>query len=107
LVDQPKTSRWINVNPFNVVTYIGKITLNPSSDIWIDTITKPEVLVNLTGDLDAWQFLTRNATATEWGNWETRWTGVTTNTPAWVGGRGIPLFRPETQTTTQGDNDNG
>ena len=101
LVDQPKTSRWINVNPFNVVTYIGKITLNPSSDIWVDTITKPEVLVNLTGDLDAWEFLTRNATATEWGNWETRWTGVTTNTPAWVGGRGIPLFRPETQTTTQ------
>ena len=101
MVDQPKTSRWINVNPFNVVTYIGKITLNPSSDIWIDTNTKPDVLVNLTGDLDAWEFLTRNATETEYGNWETRWTGVTTNTPAWVGGRGIPLFRPETQTTTQ------
>ena len=76
LIEQPKASRFINVNPFNVVNFLGKITLNPSSDFWIDTVTKPDVLVNLTGDLDAWERLIGNASETEWGNWGTRWTGI-------------------------------
>jgi len=85
-VDQPKASRFINVNPFNVVNFLGKITLNPSSDIWIDTETRPDVLVNLTGDRDAWELLfdsvneNINETQSEWGSWQTIWTGVTTNT---------------------------
>ena len=85
-VDQPKASRSINVNPFNVINFLGKITLNPSSDIWIDIETKPDVLLNLTGDRDAWELLfdsaneNLSATQTEWGSWQTIWTGVTTNT---------------------------
>ena len=34
LLDQPLASRFENVNPFNVVTFRGNITLNPGSDIW-------------------------------------------------------------------------
>ena len=81
LIDQSKASRAINVNPFNVINYLGKITLDPPSDIWIDTQTLPDVLVNLGGDLDAWELLIdgANATTLEWGSWETRWTGVTTD----------------------------
>jgi hypothetical protein len=83
LIDQPKASRFINVNPFNVINFLGKITLNPSSDIWIDTQTRPDVLVNLTGDRDAWQLLIDSAnellpTQAEWGSWQTVWTGVAT-----------------------------
>jgi len=48
-IDQPKASKSINVNPFNVVNYLGKIELNPKSDIWIDTARNPDVLVNLEG----------------------------------------------------------
>ena len=33
-LDQPLASRFENVNPFNVVTFRGNITLNPGSDIW-------------------------------------------------------------------------
>jgi len=83
LIDQPKASRFINVNPFNVINFLGKITLNPSSDIWIDTQARPDVLVNLTGDRDAWQLLINSAnqllpTQAEWGSWQTVWTGVPT-----------------------------
>jgi hypothetical protein len=100
LIDQAKASRFINVNPFNVVNFLGKITLNPSSDIWIDTITKPDVLVNLTGDLDAWELLIANASSTEWGNWGTRWTGTRNNSfDTRVAGNDI--LRTWTQTTSQ------
>jgi hypothetical protein len=80
-IDQPKASRFINVNPFNVINFLGKITLNPSSDIWIDTQRQADVLVNLTGDRDAWELLidgNRNAITTQWGAWQDIWTGTTT-----------------------------
>jgi hypothetical protein len=85
-IDQPKASRFININPFNVVNFLGKITLNPSSDIWIDIEARPDVLVNLTGDNDAWELLFDSAnellaSQAEWGSWQNRHTGVvTTNT---------------------------
>lgn len=53
-VEQPLAALAINVNPFNVVNFIGKLTLDPSSDIWIDTDQKPDVLVNLDGGSDGW-----------------------------------------------------
>jgi hypothetical protein len=57
LIDQPKASRFLNVNPFNVVNFLGKIELNPKSDIWIDTLRQPELLVNFEGNRDAWEIL--------------------------------------------------
>ena len=78
-IDQPKASKSINVNPFNVVNYLGKIELNPKSDIWIDTARNPDVLVNLEGDRDAWALITDRIPAQfEWGDWQTIGTGVST-----------------------------
>jgi hypothetical protein len=57
LIDQPKASRFLNVNPFNVINFLGKIELNPKSDIWIDTLRQPELLVNFEGNRDAWEIL--------------------------------------------------
>jgi len=79
-IDQPKASKSISVNPFNIVNFIGKITLDPTSDIWIDTIRKPDVKVNIGGDKDAWD---RIASATSpydytWGSWTDNWTGTST-----------------------------
>ena len=59
-VSQPLASKTMNINPFNVVNYVGKITLNPPSDIWVDTSKQPDVLVNLNGDNDAWELLLNN-----------------------------------------------
>jgi hypothetical protein len=56
-VNQPLASKTMNINPFNMVNYIGKIVLNPPSDVWIDTTRKPDVLVNIGGDKDAWDLL--------------------------------------------------
>lgn len=104
-IDQSKASRSLNVNPFNVINYLGKITLDPPSDIWIDTNKQPDVLVNLQGDKDAWSLITQNAFSYEWGDWETYWTGTTVDTPAyrgWLGttGRYELVYGTETTTTT-------
>jgi len=80
-IDQPKASKSVNVNPFNVVNYLGKIELNPKSDIWIDTTRNPDVLVNLEGDKDAWALITdRSPASFEWGNWQTFGTGISIQT---------------------------
>ncbi len=45
LTKQPLASKSININPFNVFTWRGALTLLPSSDTWLDTITKPDLAV--------------------------------------------------------------
>ena len=60
LINQSYASKTVNINPFNVVNYLGVIQLNPPSDIWVDTtIAQPEPAVNLFGDLDAWNKLSQ------------------------------------------------
>jgi hypothetical protein len=75
-VNQNKASKAININPFNVTNYLGKIQLDPASDVWIDTDKQPDVLVNLQGDKDAWNLITQNAYNYEWGDWNTYWSGT-------------------------------
>lgn len=82
LIDQNKASRTINVNPFNVINYLGKIKLFPQSDIWVDTEKKPDLLVNLGGEKDAWEMLANSAFNVNWNSWETVWTGTSS---AWSG----------------------
>jgi hypothetical protein len=82
-VNQSLASKTMNINPFNVVNYIGKITLNPPSDIWVDITKKPDVTVNLGGDKDAWalidQVVNNSAFTYEWGSWQTAWSGTSTS----------------------------
>jgi len=104
-VDQNKSSKVYNINPFNIVNYIGKIQLDPPSDVWIDTDKQPDVLVNLEGDKDAWALITRDAYNYEWGNWETYWTGTTSS--SYVADRRPALVEVTTTTTTQAQTRSG
>jgi len=83
-IDQKLASKTININPFNVVNYIGKITLTPPTDVWVDTTKKPDVIVNLGGDKDAWALIdsvvNNSAFAYEWGSWNTVWSGSNSST---------------------------
>ena len=75
-ITQPYASRIENVNPFNVMAWIGSIELNPESDIWRDTNRLPNLIVNQMGNYDT--FIARNggsAINTVWNEWETFWTG--------------------------------
>jgi len=52
LLDQPLASRFENVNPFNVVTFRGNITLNPGSDIWTRNVILDDGNRSVFGDTE-------------------------------------------------------
>lgn len=80
LIDQQRASKSTNINPFNVINYLGFIDLNPKSDVWVDTTRSADVLVNLTGDADAWALIAEAAYKVDWGAWKESWEGVRTQT---------------------------
>ena len=83
-ITQPYASRIENVNPFNVIAWIGSIALDPSSDIWKDTSRMPNLIINREGNYDT--FIARNggnAINTIWNEWETFWTGEDVNVSEW------------------------
>ena len=73
-ISQPLASKVVNINPFQVTNFLGRMKLFPSSDVWIDTVTLPPVNINLAGENDNWSTI---GFGTEWGDWQTRWTGIT------------------------------
>lgn len=99
LIDQSKASTWKNVNPFNVINYLGFIDLDPKSDIWVDTTRSADVLVNITGDNDAWALIAEAAYSIDWGSWQQRWTGTRVDTSISQFWSGNALFESTTQTT--------
>jgi len=104
-IDQPKASKATSINPFNITNYIGKISIDPTTDIWLDTNRQPDVVVNIGGDADAWSRITSLTTPYDytWGAWQDNWTGTTTSTtgPAFIDFRGgISIMGTQTTTTT-------
>lgn len=107
-IEQPKASRVENVNPFNVFTWVGSISLSPSSDDWMDTTRVADQVTNLEGNYASTAALI-NADQngygpTEWGSWTTTWTGTETLTSssasfAASGSGRRPLLQRDTYTT--------
>tara|TARA_Y100001937_G_scaffold39138_2_gene55649 strand:- start:6336 stop:13910 length:7575 start_codon:yes stop_codon:yes gene_type:complete len=74
-IRQPLATTSINVNPFSVTNWLGEVKMDPASDNWVDTEQRPDVLVNLEGENDAWEELGSVAFGTQWNDWEVNWTG--------------------------------
>jgi len=77
---QPYASTTVNLQPFNVIDYIGTLSLSPEMDEWMATEVLPEMQVDMPGTFDT---LTSLAAAgvldlnlgTVWGNWNEQWSG--------------------------------
>lgn len=87
LVTQPLASKVENLNPYMVIKHVGTLAMNPPSDDWVDTTTRPDIAVNLQGDRDAWEYINQSVNGedtdgfgTQWNDWETIWTGETVST---------------------------
>ena len=82
IIEQPYASRVENINPFNVFTYIGRITLTPGSDDWLDTERLPVRVTQIEGDFQATASelnVDQNGFAPiQWRAWRTTWTGERT-----------------------------
>ena len=75
-IKQPLASKAVNVNPFAVTSWRGRIDLVPSTDVWMDTIRRPAVSVNLAGENDNWSEI---GFGTVWGDWREVWSGTPTS----------------------------
>jgi hypothetical protein len=73
-VKQNIASKVINVNPFNVTSFIGRFKITPASDTWYDTVSRPIINVVNEGDKDAW-LSANNAAGTQWNDWQLNWSG--------------------------------
>lgn len=76
-VSQNKASKSLNINPFNVVNYLGSIKLDPPSDVWKSDNRLEAQNIDLTGGdaaRDAWSSIQ----STTWGAWNTQWTTSST-----------------------------
>lgn len=72
---QNLASKSVNVNPFNIINYVGSIKLDPTSDVWTSNTRVEAQNIDLTGGeaaRDAWSSIQ----STSWGSWQTSWTGV-------------------------------
>lgn len=72
-VSQNKASKTMNINPFNVINYLGTVKLDPNSDVWKSDNRLEAQNIDLTGGdaaRDAWSSIQ----STTWGAWNTSWT---------------------------------
>ena len=89
-IDQPYSSVSVNVNPYNVFTWSGVVTLSPESDEWKETDVRPDIIINDEGIYDQFVAMAEQSgvLGTVWNEWETNWTGtsIETSTTGGVGG---------------------
>ena len=79
-ITQTVATELINVNPFNVVGFVGSVNLSPSSDVWYSTETQPNVNI-VTDDQAAWTAATNGTgNGTQYNDWQLNWTGQPTDT---------------------------
>ena len=70
-ITNTKSSKGVNLNPFNVVLFSGKITLNPPSDVWFDIKKVPNVYRDVQGNYDSMlaDAKAKGTFGTVWGCW--------------------------------------
>ena len=110
LINQPYASKYINVNPFNIFTWAGSITLDPPGDEWKETNRAPDLLINEQGGFDTMVSNLGNPNLdsveidTVWNEWQDFWQGTPTEsteqTNSYIGRVGGTTVRFGDFTTT-------
>ena len=73
VVTQNVASTYVGINPFLFTNFVGTIQLSPSGDSWVDTNQRPDVLVNLDGNNDAWTAIGQALNDSRAPGWGTQW----------------------------------
>lgn len=73
-ISQLFATRTENINPYNIYNWIGKMSLEPSSDDWYDTTMLPDI-VTQSVDNTANNFASLNGQVI-WNDWQNTWTGA-------------------------------
>ena len=79
-IEQPYASTTVNLNPFEIVPFVGRMELDPPIDEWMDTTKQPDLVVDLPGSYDTLTSLASEGVlklnmGTVWNNWNDYWSG--------------------------------
>lgn len=93
-INQSLGSTTVNINPFSVRSFKGKISFNPDSDNWFDTKKNGTLVINDDENIAALQKMasTANLNQVNWNDWQDVWSSSstkpvsTTTTSASTGG---------------------
>jgi hypothetical protein len=82
LVKQEYASRLENINPFAIFTYLGNISLTPSSDDWFEVQRRPDIVRNVEGNYNSMRIMAEKAgvLGTVWNAWQNNWSGTSART---------------------------
>ena len=80
-VTQGFASTTVNLQPYETISYVGRMTLSPNQDEWKDTETLPELTVSIPGTFDTMSAIAAENPAalgigTVWNEWNNNWAGV-------------------------------
>ena len=80
-IAQSFASTVVNLNPYDTISYVGQVTLNPDADEWMETEVLPEMTIDIPGVFDSLTDEAGNAVqelnlGTVWNEWNTNWISV-------------------------------
>lgn len=80
-IKQPFASKTVNINPYNVFNWVGRIELTPGTDTWRDTDRRPDINIEDNTLFEAMKHKLEQdgVFGTVWGEWQTTWTGQTSS----------------------------
>jgi hypothetical protein len=73
-----KASQQVNVNPYDVANFVGRMELSPDKDVWHDMEQLPSITSSQEGNFDA--VLAGVEVGTVWNDWQQTWAGIPTVT---------------------------
>ena len=104
-IAQPYASKVVNVNPFLVTTYTGRIALDPVTDDWIDVEKRPEQVTSVEGNFEQTlreEGADRNGIVPiAWNRWQTDWTTRRRRVFGWGGFTTVTRGQSRTGIRTQ------
>ncbi len=74
-ISQSFGSQVINLNPYARKSWIGFVTISPSTDTWFEETYVPDVIVQNENNNAVTQARVDFGTQTRWNAWQTTWTG--------------------------------
>ncbi len=80
-ITQGFASTTVNLQPYETISYVGRMTISPDQDEWKDTETLPDMTVSIPGTFDTMQAIAAENPAllgigTVWNEWNNNWAGV-------------------------------
>jgi hypothetical protein len=80
-IEQQYASTTVNLNPYDTISFVGQLTIDPDQDDWFETETLPEMTVEIPSVFDT---LSTDAAAgvqglnlgTVWNTWNNNWSSV-------------------------------